>query len=72
MDDGHHLTWWTEGGVTTVDDMLLLCRWHHTRVHEGQWSIRLDARTGQVSVTRPDGRPYEIPPSPTWLRDEAA
>jgi hypothetical protein len=70
--DGHHLTWWTQGGQTKVDDMLLLCRWHHTRVHEGRWSIRLDTHTGQVSVTRPDGRPYEIPPSPTWLRERAA
>jgi hypothetical protein len=58
---------WQDGGHTTVDSMLILCRWHHTRVHEGGWTINLDRRTGQVHVTRPDGRPYELEPSPAWL-----
>src|SRR5437868_433679 len=55
--DAHHLTWWVHDGQTAVDDMILTCRWHHTRVHEGGWSIRLDPTTGDVHVTRPDGRP---------------
>jgi hypothetical protein len=29
--------------------------------------MNLDRRTGQVHVTRPDGRPYELEPSPPWL-----
>ena len=65
--DAHHQTLWSHGGQTTVDDMLLLCGWHHTRVHEGGWTITLDHRTGQVHVTRPDGRPYELGPTAPWI-----
>jgi len=65
--DAHHLTRWVHDGQTAVDEMILTCRWHHTRVHEGGWSIRLDVTTGEVHVTRPDGRPYELGPSRPWL-----
>jgi hypothetical protein len=65
--DAHHLTMWRDDGQTNVDQMILVCRWHHTRVHEGGWRIRLDVATGEVHVTRPDGRPYELDPSPPWL-----
>lgn len=64
--DAHHLIEWYYGGETNVDNLLLLCRFHHTRVHEGQWTIRLDPTTGEVAVTRPDGTPYELGPSQPW------
>jgi hypothetical protein len=56
--DAHHRLPWSEGGETTVEDCILLCRWHHGRVHEGGWTIDLDTNTGQIHVTRPDGTPY--------------
>ncbi|MGD8150165.1 DUF222 domain-containing protein [Ornithinimicrobium sp. Y1694] len=31
--DTHHLTWWSRGGRTDTDDMVLLCETHHTHVH---------------------------------------
>jgi hypothetical protein len=58
--DGHHLIPWAEGGPTDIDNLLLLCRFHHGLVHEGGWSITFDAGSGTVTATRPDGRPYEI------------
>src|SRR5215470_1181918 len=61
--DAHHLIAWYLGGRTDIDQLICLCRWHHTRVHEGQWRIRLDPTTGDVHVTRPDGTPYELGPS---------
>jgi hypothetical protein len=63
MTDAHHLIWWFLGGRTDIDQLVCLCRWHHVKVHEGQWSIRLDPATGEVHVTRPDGTPYELGPS---------
>jgi hypothetical protein len=65
--DAHHLTPWYEGGSTAVDQLILLCRWHHVCTHEGRWKIRLDPGTGEVSVTRPDGRPYELTATQPWL-----
>jgi hypothetical protein len=58
--DAHHLKSWVLGGLTSVDNMLLLCRRHHVLVHEHGWSIRLDKRTGIVTATDPAGRPLDI------------
>ncbi len=65
--DAHHLKPWSEGGSTSIDTMLLLCRWHHTTVHEGRWKLSYDAATGEVTVTRPDGTPYEFGTSRRWF-----
>ena len=61
--DIHHLDAWAKGGLTNVDRLLSLCRYHHHKVHEGHWTIEFDSATGEVRVTRPDGRPYELGPS---------
>lgn len=31
--DVHHLVAWSEGGETTLDNLCLLCRYHHTLLH---------------------------------------
>jgi hypothetical protein len=67
--DAHH--WrrhWARGGGTSVKECLLLCRHHHVNVHEGRYTIRLDHDTGIVSVTYPDGRPYELVSKPRAYR----
>ena len=33
--DAHHLRHWADGGPTTLDNLVLLCRRHHRLVHEG-------------------------------------
>jgi hypothetical protein len=58
--DAHHLTPWAAGGPTDLDNLVSLCRWHHSRVHEGGWHIEYDTTTNTVNATRPNGRPYEI------------
>ena len=32
--DAHHVTHWADGGTTSLDQLRLLCRRHHTRIHE--------------------------------------
>jgi hypothetical protein len=32
--DAHHVVHWANGGSTAVDNLLLLCRRHHRKVHE--------------------------------------
>jgi hypothetical protein len=33
--DGHHIHHWSEGGETSLDNLVQLCRYHHRLVHEG-------------------------------------
>ena len=40
----HHIVPWSEGGRTSVDDAVLLCRHHHLLVHNNGWAIH---RTGR-------------------------
>jgi hypothetical protein len=37
--DAHHLILWTDGGPTSLENCLLLCRRHHVAVHEGGWKL---------------------------------
>jgi Domain of unknown function (DUF222)/HNH endonuclease len=38
--DGHHITPWLSGGETNLTNGILLCRFHHRRLHEGSWTIQ--------------------------------
>lgn len=35
----HHLVHWTEGGLTDLANLILLCHRHHWAVHEGGWKL---------------------------------
>ena len=35
--DAHHLQHWADGGTTSLDNLVLLCRRHHRAAHEGTW-----------------------------------
>jgi len=60
--DGHHIEHWAQGGETKLDNLVLLCRFHHRLVHEGGVRIeRLD--DGALRFVAPDGRPYVSAPT---------
>ena len=52
--DGHHVRWFTRGGPTNLDNLVLLCRRHHTRLHKPGWHAKL-LPDGTFEVTNPDG-----------------
>ncbi len=67
-DAHHHDKPWYLGGETNVDELMLLCRWHHVRVHEGGWRIELDRTTGEVTVLPTRRATLRTRPLPTLDR----
>ena len=53
----HHITAWRHGGATDLDNLCLLCDFHHDRIDTGGWT-----------VTMLDGVPWFVPPA--WLDAE--
>jgi hypothetical protein len=41
--DAHHVHHWVQGGRTSLDNLVLLCGFHHRLLHEGGFRMSLDA-----------------------------
>jgi hypothetical protein len=51
--EGHHVTHWSLGGPTCLDNLVLLCGYHHAQIHKADgWKVFI----------APDGFPTFIPP----------
>ena len=55
----HHITWWRNGGETSIDNIALLCPHHHRLVHHG-WDLTR-ARDGTLDFRRTNGTPVPEP-----------
>ena len=51
----HHIEHWSNGGETSIDNLMLLCTKHHTLVHEGGFRIQTRTFQDQWTFYRPDG-----------------
>ena len=63
----HHIIHWARGGRTDLDNLILLCSYHHRILHEQGWRISGDPN-GDVVWIRPDGTPY----APTIVEHDLA
>ncbi|MGO1975283.1 MAG: HNH endonuclease, partial [Propionibacteriaceae bacterium] len=70
----HHIRHWVDGGPTDLDNLVLVCQFHHTAVHEGRMTIIPTAAVDDTDTAiagRP-GRRYEFrmpdttEPRPWW------
>ena len=60
---GHHVRHWAKGGDTSLDNLLLLCPFHHRLVHEGGFDVhRLD--DGAYRFVSPHGWTVRPPQTP--------
>ncbi len=53
--DAHHITHWADGGETSLENLTLLCSYHHRALHEGGFRIGHDT-DGSLYFRRLDGR----------------
>lgn len=51
--DAHHVEHWANGGATELSNLVLLCRRHHTFVHEHHYRIER-AADGSIRFVAPD------------------
>ena len=58
---GHHIQHWLHGGETSVDNLVLLCTFHHHLVHEGLWTVAR-GEDGELAFTAPEGRALQAEP----------
>ena len=65
--DAHHVHHWSDGGATSLDNLVLLCRRHHRAVHEGGFAV-IRGLDGALTFLRPEGAPLPLaPPAPPDL-----
>ncbi|PTR28640.1 HNH endonuclease, partial [Rhodococcus sp. OK519] len=39
--EGHHVKHWADGGPTDLDNLVLMCRYHHRLLHHSHWQVEI-------------------------------
>ena len=58
--DAHHIRHWADGGGTSLDNLVTLCRYHHRSLHRDEYRIERGA-SGELSFI--DAQYQSIPPA---------
>ncbi|MBY4272749.1 DUF222 domain-containing protein [Rhodococcus fascians] len=51
--EGHHIWHWTDGGPTDMNNLVLLCGFHHRLIHHSDWEVFIGT----------DNHPWFVPPA---------
>ncbi|MCZ4520063.1 DUF222 domain-containing protein [Rhodococcus ruber] len=51
--EGHHIWHWGDGGPTDMDNLVLLCGFHHRLIHHSDWEVFIGT----------DNHPWFVPPA---------
>ena len=66
--DIDHLTAWSQGGTTSLDNLVVLCEAHHRLKHTPGWTLTRDQANGTLSWHTPDKTIYQRHPNGTITR----
>ena len=55
--EAHHLQHWVDGGPTDAENLILLCRFHHGRIHTVNWTVTKTG-PGRAHIVHHD-HPYD-------------
>jgi hypothetical protein len=61
----HHVVPWKPGGRTDLDNLALVCVYHHHLVHSSGWEMTGNANK-ELTFVGPKGRVMTTRPSPLW------
>nr|MBA2599672.1 DUF222 domain-containing protein [Actinomycetota bacterium] len=64
----HHIVHWEHGGTTDLDNLTLVCCFHHKLVHEYGWRVALDDDS-MATWFRRSGRRHDSGPDPPLRLD---
>ena len=67
--DAHHIRHWTDGGETSLKNLVLLCTHHHRLLHEGGFQM-LPREGGSYYFGKRDGGPVELAEGQTLAEGE--
>jgi hypothetical protein len=56
--DAHHVHHWAHGGETKASNLVILCRLHHRKVHEGGVQIQI-LDDGAFRFVKPNGESFD-------------
>ncbi|MGH2950842.1 MAG: DUF222 domain-containing protein, partial [Solirubrobacterales bacterium] len=63
--EGHHIRHWADGGETSLENTVHLCRRHHRLLHEGRYTVERkpgDQAADEFLFRRPNGTPISASP----------
>ena len=49
----HHIRYWAHGGLTNIDNLVMLCGHHHRVIHHHGWAVRIGAHDRLPTFTPP-------------------
>ena len=58
----HHVVHWADGGPTDLDNLVLLCHWHHAMLHDGRFVARVVDGEPVVKYAESERAPRPPPP----------
>ena len=58
--DAHHIRHWADGGETSLENLVTLCRYHHRELHRGEYRIERGAGGELIFM---DAQQRAIPPA---------
>ena len=67
--DAHHIKHWADGGETSLDNLVMLCRVHHRQLHQGCFTISVEktASDQQLVFATRSGRKIQTSFFPQFL-----
>jgi len=70
--DAHHVVHWADGGATSLDNLVLLCRHHHRFLHEGGHTVSRGAGPDFTFFTAAGRLVAAVPAAPAWSHRKPA